>query len=106
MPDAMVTARMPQAKKEAGAAVFKEMGITASAAINQLYDYVLEKKALPFVEVREKHSHITKEQLQEALVWVDSIPRVEPSEFSNMTIKEAKRHRLISKGLLDESDIA
>ena len=106
MPDAMVTARMPQAKKEAGAAVFKEIGTTASAAINQLYDYVLEKKALPFSKEQDRRTPLTKDQLQEALAWVDSIPRPGSSEFSNITLKEAKRRRMISKGLMDESDFA
>ncbi len=104
MSDAMVTARMSQAKKEAGAAVFKELGISASSAINQLYDFVIAQKDLPFSQ--ERHVPPTKKQIQDALAWVDSIPRLGSSEFSNMTLKEAKRRRMISKGLMDESDFA
>ena len=50
MADAMVTARMSQEKKEAGNRVLEQLGTNASQAVNRLYDYVLEKRQLPFPE--------------------------------------------------------
>lgn len=39
MSDAMVTGRMSLQKKNAGGRVLKKLGVSASQAINQLYDY-------------------------------------------------------------------
>ena len=50
MADAMVTARMSAEKKEAGNRMLEQLGTNASQAVNRLYDYVLEKKQLPFPE--------------------------------------------------------
>ena len=48
MPDAMVTARMSTQKKETGAKLLKSLDISASEAINQLYDYIIKTGRLPF----------------------------------------------------------
>ena len=56
MADAMVTARMSQEKKEAGNRVLEQLGTNASQAVNRLYDYVLEKRQLPFPEERERRN--------------------------------------------------
>lgn len=45
--DAMVTARMPQGKKEAAVAVLKELGLTASQAINEFFDLIIATRRLP-----------------------------------------------------------
>ena len=50
MADAMVTARMSSEKKEAGNRILEQMGTNASQAVNRLYDYVIEKRELPFFE--------------------------------------------------------
>ena len=101
MADAMVTARMPQSKKEAGGRILESLGTTASGAINDLYDYVISKRELPF-EAKTKTAVLTKEDLAKALAWVDGIAQVEPGELSGMSLKEAKRHRLVSQGRLTE----
>ena len=46
--EAMVTARMGVGKKEEGNRVLASLGTNASKAVNQLYDYVIERGALPF----------------------------------------------------------
>ena len=44
--EAMVTARMGVGKKEEGNRVLASLGTNASKAVNQLYDYVIERGAL------------------------------------------------------------
>lgn len=100
MADAMVTARMSQEKKEAGNRIFEQLGTNASQVVNRLYDYVLEKKALPFAAHEAKRC-FTQEEIEEAVAWVDGISEKRTKgKFASMTIKEAKRERLAAKGLL------
>ena len=101
MADAMVTARMPQSKKEAGGRILEELGTSASAAINGLYDYVISKRALPFGD-HAAYTVPTREEIVEALAWVEGISEAEPGELSGLSLKEAKRHKLTSKGVLSE----
>lgn len=96
MSDGMVTARMTQAKKREGARVLQELGLSASQAINQFYDYLIAHKSTPFSEAAPKPNHLV---LADALEYVRSIPRA--SRFSTMTDEEIERERLISKGLID-----
>lgn len=42
MADAMVTARMPLAKKEAANKVLAELGSSPSSAVNDLYDCIID----------------------------------------------------------------
>lgn len=96
MADAMVTARMSQEKKEAGNRMLEQLGTNASQAVNRLYDYVLEKKELPFPEQQGRRKY-TQEEIAQAIAWVDSIPRKD--RFSNMSDHEIRQERLIARGL-------
>ncbi len=99
MADAMVTARMPKEKKEAGNRILEQMGTNASQVVNRLYDYVLEKKELPFEE-KKTHTY-TKEEIAQAAAFVDSLSTKRTAGiFESMTAKDAKRIRLAKKGLL------
>lgn len=104
MSDAMVTARMTPEKKEAGNRVLEQLGTNASQAVNRLYDYVIEKKELPFPEQRGWRAY-TPEQIAEAIALVDSIPRKQTSRFDNMTKHEIKRERLVARGLMEPGDV-
>lgn len=95
MSDGMVTARMSQAKKHEGGRVLQELGLSASQAINQFYDYLIAHKSTPFDEAAADEARPT---LAQALAYVQSIPRT--SRFSTMTDEEIKRERLVSKGLV------
>ena len=97
--DAMVTGRMTREKKEEGNRILESLGTTPSQAINQLYDFVIEKRELPFTE--KKPRAIDPEKLAEARAWLRGFQRSLPadSSFATMTTKEAKRERLIAKGL-------
>lgn len=102
MADAMVTARMSQAKKEAGNRVLNELGYSASRAINELYDRVLETHAWPLPPKAKQP--VSPDKLAEALAFIDGIARVDSNEFIDMDYDEAKQRRLISKGRATEDD--
>lgn len=90
--DAMVTARMPAGKKEAGNAVLRELGMSASQVINQLYDYLIAKRAVPFAnESRVPDAR----NMAAAYAIVDDLPKVVLEEkYANMDAKDARRERL------------
>ena len=100
MADAMVTARMSSEKKEAGNRILEQMGTNASQAVNRLYDYLIENRELPFFDLDERRRY-TQEEIAEAIDWVDCLSQNRTTgRFSDMTVKEAKRERLIAKGLM------
>ena len=104
MRDAMVTARMPRHKKEAGNRILRELGYSASQAINELYDRILETGKWPLVPARAQQ--VDSAQLTEALAQVDALARVSPDEFVDMDMQEARRARLLAKGRAQEGDFA
>lgn len=94
--DAMVTGRMSASKKERGNRVLSELGTNASKAINALYDYVIEHRALPFSTDRPDRSEL----LHTATSLVDAIPKVQLDEsYTQMSIKDARRERLSQQTL-------
>jgi addiction module RelB/DinJ family antitoxin len=101
MADAMVTARMSQEKKDAVNDILGQLGTNASQVVNRLYDYVIEKKELPFPDTKKKHSY-TAEEIAEAAAFIDSIAILPvDNRFRNMTSKEIKIERLKSRDLID-----
>lgn len=96
MADVMVTARMTQAKKREGNNILKELGLSASQAINEFYDYLISHKETPFEE-QQTEVEAKRAALKQALAFVESVPR--SSRFSTMTDDEIKRERLAAKGL-------
>ena len=95
--DAMVTARMPQGKKEAAVAVLKELGLTASQAINEFFDLIIATRKLPLERPGEQAK--TPERLYaEAEAWADSFPYVDlDEEWQSISIKEARAMRIADK---------
>ena len=70
--DAMVTARMPQGKKEAGVEVLRSLGTTSSTVINELFDYLIARRELPFgTPAGERQDRDAR--IREALQLVDGI---------------------------------
>lgn len=97
--DAMVTGRMSQAKKELGNQVLRELGTNASQAINELYDYVISRRALPFSTSEEGR----EARLRAAVAAVDAVPRVELDErFAAMDVKQARMERLADAGMMGD----
>lgn len=101
MADVMVTARMPEEKKEKVHQVFAKFGTNASQTINRLYDYVIDHGELPFSET--KRSAPTKEDWLEAASVVDGLSRT--TRHSAMTDDEIKRERMITRGYMQEDDL-
>lgn len=96
MSDAMVTSRMSKAKKDAGNKVLEALGVNASQAINQMYDYLIEERRLPFGASRV--SKPSDEQVEEALAFIDDIPIVNAfSTMSDSAIKAKKLESLLKE---------
>ena len=91
MVDSIVTARVPQEKKEAVGAILKQLGSSPSQVINQLYDYVLEHKELPLMATRPKG--YTAEDINDALALLGSISISPDSRFNDMSYDEIMAER-------------
>lgn len=105
MDDAMVTARMPRSKKDAGNRMLASLGYSASRAINELYDSVLATGRLPFAAEGEP-AVPDAARLRRALAFVDSIAIVEPDDFDRLDADALKRRKLVAKGRAAEGDFA
>jgi len=101
--DAMVTARMPQGKKEVGNSILKELGTNPSQFINDVYDFIIKNRCLPF---QDEQSQRTQDELEEACLFITSIPMLTPSRFASMTDDEIKQERLIARKLATKNDFA
>ena len=84
MADAMVTARMPQAKKEAGAKVLAQMGSSASQFINNAYDYLIQHGDSPF-NAQPHDQALSAERIGLALAQVESMCLPASNRFAAMT---------------------
>lgn len=102
--DAMVTGRMSLEKKEAGNKILASLGVSPSKAINQLYDYLIEKQTLPFITATQRKVY-SEEEIKAALDWVDDFPYVELSDRTlTMSRDELRQERLRKAGLMDGVD--
>jgi len=99
--DAMVTARMPQGKKEAGNSILHELGTNPSQFINDVYDYVIKTKTLP---LQAQHDFRSSTTIMEAFEFVDSIPFTTSQRFATMTDDEIRQERLIARGIAKKGD--
>ena len=101
MADAMVTGRMSEQKKSQGNAVLHAAGLTASQAINLLYDRLIEDCSPRFLI--NDAARPCSNQYDAALAFVDSLVVPLATRFDTMTDAEIKVDRLKAKGLLDAS---
>lgn len=98
MPDAMVTGRMPANKKDKGNSVLKRMGLTASEAINLLYDRLISEQNAEFLQPTFQPP--SPADWKAAFGFVDSLSEPAQTEFDDMTMAEARTHRLKAQGAL------
>lgn len=98
MADAMVTARMPQAKKEAGAKILAQTGSSASQFINSAYDYLIQHGASPF-EAKPADAPPSAELIKRALAQIEGMCLPAGNRFASMGDDEIRRERLARKGL-------
>lgn len=99
MDDAMVSARMSREKKAAGNRILAQLGTNASQAVNELYDYLIRNKKLPFAPSQELGLHkYTQDQLREAAALINelAVPDIDP-ELAQLDIKHAKQKRIERK---------
>ena len=105
MSDAMVTARMSQAKKEAGNRALERLGTNASRAINDLYDYVISNRKLPAEMMGEQLDQRSRaERLKEAAEWFEALALPPGNRFASMSDEEIRRERLVAKGYATRGD--
>lgn len=102
--DSMVTARMSQDKKESGRLLLDSLGTNPSQIINELYDYLIENKQLPFGQ--RESVFFDQDELRKAIAFIDSIPLGAAHEFSGMTDDEIRQRRLADRGLAEQKDFA
>lgn len=104
MADAMVTARMSQARKDMGTQALADIGIKPSAAINKLYEYVIAHGDLPEGLRDDSRTGVSADEWAQAIAFVDGIPALRSSRFADMSDDEIKRERMISRGLMEPGD--
>ena len=95
----MVTARMDEAKKKQAARILKREGLNASAAINMMYDRLIEDGNADFM--RKEPRKITPEEWKSAAEFIRSIPIKRPTKFDNMTKGEIKLAKARSRGIIE-----
>ena len=98
MADAMVTGRMTAHKKSKGNLVLSRMGISASEAINLLYDRLIADQDISCLMPQPPAP--SKLDWERAFALVDSISKPARSRFDTMSPSEIKADRLKSRGVL------
>ena len=99
MDDSMVTARMLDEKKRKGARILAREGLSASQAINLMYDKMIEEGEAGFL--RADSSRIGDEaKWAAASRFVDSLSSKRASSFDDMTKAEVRMERLRSRGMM------
>lgn len=88
--DGMVTGRMSLGKKEAGNAVLESLNTNASAAINRLYDFIIENGKLPFSD----NPALSEAEIAKRIALVDSLALPVDNRFSLMSDDDIRRERL------------
>lgn len=98
MADAMVTGRMPSQKKSQGNLVLKRAGLTASEAINLLYDKLIEDQDASCLEAASDSP--SQVDWNRAFAFVNGIPQPSESHLDGMSHAQIKTERLKARGLM------
>ena len=99
MTDAMVTGRMDMAKKIRGARVLSDAGLTASQAINLMYDRLVNEGGVDFLRAGDAPA-ADSARWTSAARFVDSLSAPHSSRFDHMSKGDIRRERLVSRGLV------
>lgn len=101
MDDVMVTGRMSREKKLAGNAVLSREGLSASQAINRMYERLAEDQSAGFLDsASEGHSRAEWLSAAHYVDSISSIDRRRATKFDDMSRAEIKASRLHDRGLL------
>lgn len=95
MADAMVTGRMSEEKKERGLRVLKRNSISASQAVNLMFDRLIKEGDVSFLGGAKKD--VDETRWRSAANFVDSLSHKRVTRFDNMTKAEIKMERLKSR---------
>ena len=99
MDDSMVTARMATSKKRKGASVLAREGLSASQAINLMYDRLVEEGGAGFLLPADAHPR-DEARWVAAARFVDSLSSRRSTRFDDMGKAEVRRDRLRARGLI------
>ena len=99
MDDSMVTARMSAEKKQRGANILSRDNLSASQAINLMYDRMVEEGQTSFLLAGDVQP-CDDAKWAAAAHFVDTLSSKRSSEFDDMTKAEVRRDRLHAKGLI------
>ena len=94
MDDSMVTARMLDEKKRKGARILAREGLSASQAINLMYDKMIEEGEAGFLRAGDEAKWAAASR------FVDSLSSKRASRFDDMTKAEVRVERLRSRGMM------
>ncbi len=97
MEESEVTAYLPKDKKERGDAVLARAGLSASQAINLMYDRLIEGQA---AFLRERTDRPSRVDWQRAATIVGSVSSAHVSRFDVMSRAGIKADRLPARGLM------
>lgn len=92
MTEAMVTGRMPQAKKDRGAHILQRDGLSASKAINIMFDRIIADDSAAFL--LDDSALNNKMSWQAAAQFIDAIPQARTTRFDDMSKAQIKMDRL------------
>ena len=94
MDDSMVTARMLDEKKRKGARILAREGLSASQAINLMYDKMIEEGEADSSRIGDEAKWAAASR------FVDSLSSKRASRFDDMTKAEVRMERLRSRGMM------
>lgn len=97
MNDAIITARMPKAKKEAGNRVLEQLGSSTSQFVNSAYDYLIRHGASPFA-APASNERVSAERIAAALAQVEGMCLPASNRFATMSDDDIRRERLARQG--------
>lgn len=100
MSSSMVTGRMSDQKKKAGALILEREGLNASQAINLMYDRLIEAGNTSFLEAGSESPARSVDRWKAASSFIDSLSRKRSSRFDTMNRAEIRMERLASRGLM------
>lgn len=99
MSTSMVTGRMDDDKKKRGASVLARTGLTASQAINLMYDKIVSEQDASFL-LPDEQKPPKSERVRAAALFIDSLSRKTSSRFDTMSKAEIRAERLAARGLM------
>lgn len=91
MESALVSARVPRAKKEAASSLLESLGSTTSELINSAFEYLIENRSLPASKAstsRDEHAYAAF--VNKATLDIDWGPDAELLDYKAI-IREGKR---------------